>query len=527
MSVPSIRCAAESSAVLLPISESSVTPLLNDLANPTSSRIGEAHPRRQFGDGPVSGAAVMIAGKIANFGIAFISIAIVARLLTPADYGLVAMVASATAFFSIFADFGLSLVTVQRPHLSHEQHSTLFWINVAFGLLLGTLAAALGPALVWFYGDVRLLSVTLALAIVFPVAALGTQHEALLKRNMKFRRLASVRLLSSIVSAAAGIAAAFLGWGYWALVVQPLALAASATIMFWLAVHWMPSRPARCEGLRGMLGFGGALTAHGMIGYFANNMDSILIGRFWGDAILGLYATSYNLMMRPVSLAGYGVGEAAIPSLSRAAAASEGLPSAFRRMFAVSCVLGLPMFLVGVIWPDDIVRTLLGAKWTDATAIIPWLFLAGLARMLMVPTGWIYVASGRPKRMLAWQLMWTPFVLLSFVVGLPYGPVGVAACYAGVNCLGLGFSYAFCFRGTDMHLSDVFVTLLAPTICAVGCALAATIVQVVAASSMVPGPWRLVVRLAIAVVLYSACTARFVPMARAGLTTFLKRVQPA
>jgi PST family polysaccharide transporter len=162
----------------------------------------------------------------------------------------------------------------------------------------------------------------------------------------------------------------------------------------------------------------------------------------------------------------------------------------------------------------------------DATAIVPWLFLAGLARMLMVPTGWVYVASGRPKRMLAWQLMWTPFVVLSFVIGLPYGALGVATAYAIVNCLGLGPSYAFCFRGSNIRLSDVFVTLLAPALCTIGCAVAATVIQLAAASSIIPGPWRLSLRLGIAAILYAVCTARFVPMAKGSLKAILKRTQP-
>ncbi len=495
--------------------------------------------RRRFGDGPVSGAAVMITGKIANFGVAFVSLAVIARILTPADYGLVAMVASATAFFTIFADFGLSLVTVQRAHVSDRQLTTLFWINVAFGLALGLLAASLGPILVWFYGDARLLPVTFGLALVFPVAALGTQHEALLKRNMKFRRLASVRLLSSVFAAAMAIAAALLGWGYWALVVQPLAAALSATLMCWLAYRWIPGRPARCDGLRGMLGFGGALTTHGMIGYFANNMDNVLLGRFWGDAILGLYATAYSLMMRPISLAGYGVGEAAIPALSRSAVTPESFPSSFRRMFAVSCILGLPMFAVGVFWPDDIVRTLLGSKWTNASAIVPWLFLAGLARMLMVPTGWIYVASGRPKRMLGWQLMWTPAIVLSFVVGLPYGAVGVATAYAVINWAGLIPCYLFCLRGTNLHVGDMISTLTAPAFCVLGSVAGAMLLQELVTSALVSfapiagetlgraGPWRLALRLAIATAIYMIVTARFVPMAKDSLAVLLARRSPA
>ncbi len=498
--------------------------------SPTKQLIGDesgvpepAPTVRAFGEGAVSGALVMVTGKLANFAAAFVAIAIIARLLTPADYGLVAMVTSATAFFTIFGDFGLSLVTIQRPTLSPEQSSTLFWINVGFGFILAMFAVALAPALVWFYGDARLLVITFALAAVFPLASCGTQHEALLKRNMKFRRVATVRLLSTLFSAAVGIAAALLGWGYWALVVQPIALSGSATILFWMTHRWIPGRPTRCDGLKNMLGFGGALTAHGMIGYFANNLDNILIGRRWGDAALGLYATSYSLMMRPISLAGYGVGEAAIPVLSRAATDHRALLSAFRKMFAVSCVLGLPVFVIGILWPADFVLTLLGSQWTAAVAIVPWLFLAGMMRMLMVPTGWVYVASGRPKRMLYWQLAWTPLVAAAFLVGLPFGAWGVAVAYAVANCLGFIPAYSFCLRGTELRLNDVMATLLAPACCAFLGGAAAVGLQTLIAPDLPAGPWRLALRLGIAAVCYVPLTLRYVPIAAAGLSMIRKK----
>ena len=481
--------------------------------------------KRRFGDGPVSGAAVMMTGRIAGFGASFVALAVVARILTPADYGLVAMVTSATAFFTVFSDFGLSLVTIQRPNLTSEQTSTLFWVNQGFGLLLGGLASCLAPLLVSFYNDSRLFSVTLVLALVFPLASLGTQHEALLKRNMKFRRLVAVRFLSTICSVVASIAAALAGWGYWALVIQPIALASSASILFWCANPWVPGPPRRCEGLGGMLRFGGALTAHGMVGYLANNLDSILIGRFWGNAALGVYSTSYNMMMRPISLAGYGIGETAIPALSRAVASGDDLRATFRRMFELTCLLGLPICLAGCLWADDIVLTLLGSQWIDAIPVLRILFLAALPRMLGVCTGWIYVATGRPGRMLSWQLYWTPTLILFFVIGLPFGAVGVAAAYALAYWIGTVPNYVYCFAGTPIRLRDVWMPMVRPLACTVFCiGLAMVVVAPLSKNGFLSGAAsRLIVQLVIATAAYAAATALFIPFIHAKVLGSLRR----
>ena len=481
--------------------------------------------KRRFGDGPVSGAAVMITGRVAGFAATFVALAVVARILTPADYGLVAMVTSATAFFSLFADFGLSLVTVQRPHLSSEQMSTLFWINTGFGLLLGGLAACTAPLLVAFYGDQRLLAVTVAIAMVFPLTSLGTQHEALLKREMKFRRLVTVRLISTIFSVGASVAAALTGWGYWSLVVQPIALAVCATVLFWIALPWLPGSPRRCEGLGGMLGFGGALTAHGMVGYLANNLDNILIGRHWGEVPLGVYSTSYGLMMRPISLAGYGVGEAAIPALSRAASREGELRPTFRRMFELTCLLGLPICFAGAWWTSDIVLALLGPKWVEAIPILRWLFIAALPRMLGVCTGWVYVATGRPGRMLTWQMLWTPFIVLAFVLGLPYGAVGVAAAYAIANWIGLIPNYLYCFKGTSIILRDVWSSLVRPLGCTVASITIGTLLpSALSAGRLHAGTLRLGARFSVALAAYAVATTVFIPFVHDKIMPSLRRV---
>jgi PST family polysaccharide transporter len=345
---------------------------------------------------------------------------------------------------------------------------------------------------------------------------------------MKYRRIVTVRLLSTVISVSASVAAAMAGWGYWALVVQPVALAVCNTIFFWFAMPWMPGRPRRCEDLAGMLGFGGALTVHGMVGYLANNLDNILIGRFWGDRALGLYSTSYGLMMRPISLAGYGVGEAAIPAMSRAATPGE-LKATFRRMFELTCLLGLPICVAGAIWTTDVVLTLLGPQWVEAVPVLRWLFIAALPRMLGVCTGWVYVATGRPGRMLTWQVTWTPLIALAFVLGLSHGAVGVAAAYAIVNWLGIVPNYLYCFSGTSIELRDVAASLIRP--------LACTVLSVAAATALVwvmpgiriheAGPLRLSMHVGLAVVAYGLLVTQLIPFVRERVAAPLRRVSQA
>jgi PST family polysaccharide transporter len=489
----------------------------------TVSLPAASRSRRRFGDTAVSGATVNLGGKLLGIVINFGSLAVLARLLEPADFGVVAMVWTVTAFLSVFSDLGLGLVTVQRPHVSQEQLSTLFWVNAGFGLLLGLITLALAPVLVWFYGDSRLLLATIALAAVFPLSALSVQHQALMKRNMRFRRLAVVRLAGKLAGAATGIAAALSGLGFWALVCQPLALAAGETIASWASMRWRPGPPRRCEDMRTMLGFGGRLTIHGVVGYLGNQLDKVLLGRFCGASVLGLYSVAYRLMMKPVALAGYSVGEAAIPAMSRAAPDQKAMRATYRRMFSLTCLWGLPVCLAGILWTRDIVLTLLGDRWVETTAILRILFLAALPRMLCASTGWVYVAGGRPDRMLRWQLMWAPFAACAFVLGLPYGALGVAGAFALANWIAFVPCFAYCFRGTAFAASDVVRPALAPALCSLFACLAAMACQEMLFPVVAPGPARLGLRLPFAMFCYSTTTALFVPLANEGFRRIARK----
>lgn len=491
------------------------------VASPIMS--GPSTAPTRFGEGPLSGAAVVMFAKVFGLAVSLASLAMLGRLLSPADYGVVSMVTSVTAFMTVFADLGLSLVTVQRKDLSSAQASSLFWINQAFGMVLFALSAVLAPALGWFYQDDRLLLVTVTIGTVFPLMSLGIQHQALLKREMKFRHLAVVRLIGSVGGCAVAVLAAWRGMGYWALVLQPIASAFLESLASMIARPWRPGRPGTCEGIAGMLKFGGNLAAHGMTGYFSNNLDNVLLGRVWGSHELGLYSACYSLMMRPIAIAGYSIGETAIPAMCREAAAPERQRAVYRRMLTVTSLVGFPLLLGGALCATDVVRVLLGPQWTSAAPILALLLLAAIPRLLWTSTGWVYVSTGRPDRMLHWQLMMTPLVVLAFLFGLPFGAFGVATAYAIVNWAAAVPAFAFCFRNTAFRATDVLQPLTAPLLCATfSCCGGAGVLKSLFADLEI-GATRLLMQVAITACLYALCVPLCVPLARDAMRKYVTR----
>ncbi|HMB96433.1 MAG TPA: oligosaccharide flippase family protein, partial [Tepidisphaeraceae bacterium] len=208
----------------------------------------------------IRGGAVTLAAQSGKFTLQLCSTMILARLLTPADFGLVAMVTAITGFIGLFKDLGLSQATVQREHITHAQVSTLFWINVIASALLMMLIAALAPVIALLYHEPRLMWITLALAGSFIFSGLVVQHQALLRRQMKFTTLVLIELVSLLISVMIALILAVNGLHYWALVAQTIVQAIAYCALIWLCCDWRPQRWSRGSGVRTMLAFGRDLT---------------------------------------------------------------------------------------------------------------------------------------------------------------------------------------------------------------------------------------------------------------------------
>jgi O-antigen/teichoic acid export membrane protein len=213
------------------------------------------------------GALVSVVGQTVSFVLRTGSMIILARLLTPKDFGLVGMVAAFTGFLGLFRDCGLSMATVQRAAITDAQTSTLFWINLAVGGLLAALAGVAAPGLAAFYDEPRVLWITVALGTSFVFNGAAAQHRAMLQRSMRFLALAIIDIVSLVLSTGAGIGIALAGQGYWALVVMTVTLPAVGVVGAWIATAWVPGRPQRRSGIRSMLWFGGAVTLNNIVSY--------------------------------------------------------------------------------------------------------------------------------------------------------------------------------------------------------------------------------------------------------------------
>lgn len=228
------------------------------------------------------GGVAKVCAQGASFVLRLGSLMVLARLLDPKDFGLVGMVTAVTGVFSLFKDAGLSMATIQRTTISHEEVSTLFWLNMAVGALLGCLSLAIAPVLVSFYQEPRLFVVTAVLGAGFLFNAAGVQHGALLQRQMRFVTLSVIETIALLISIAVGIGIALSGLGYWALVGMAVALPASSTICLWLLGTWVPGMPNRGVRVGSMVRFGGIATLNGFVVYVAYNLEKVLLGRFWG-----------------------------------------------------------------------------------------------------------------------------------------------------------------------------------------------------------------------------------------------------
>ncbi len=410
----------------------------------------------------IRGGLARLCAQAANFLLRGGSLMVLARLLGPKDFGLVGMVTAFTGVLNLFRDFGLSAAAVQRTIVTEEQSSTLFWINMLVGALLALLAVAMAPVIATFYHEPRLLRVTVVLAAAFLFNAAGVQHSALLQRQMRFTAMAVIGVVSLIVGTAIAIGGAVAGYGYWALVAMTVTLPLIATIGFWLTTGWVPGMPHRRAGIRSMMHFGGTITLNGLVAYVAYNAEKVMIGRFWGADAIGIYGRAYQLVNIPTDNLNSAVGEVAFSALSRLQDDPSRLRSYFLKGYSLVLAMTLPMTIACVVFADDVVSVLLGPKWKDAVAIFRLLAPTILIFALINPLGWLLFSLGLVKRSLKIALVFAPLIIAGYVMGLPYGPKGVAFAYSAVLTLWCIPHMAWCVHGTMVSLRDILVSVSRP-----------------------------------------------------------------
>ncbi len=399
-------------------------------------------------------------GQLTNILLRTGSMIVMARLVNPEQFGLVGMVTAVVGILALFRDAGLPMATVQRASLSEALLSTLFWANLAIGVGLAALTVVSAPALASFYGEPRLVEITCVLALNFVFNGAAAQHRALLQRRMRFGLLATIEVLSWIASIAVGIPMALAGLGYWSLVGMALAQPFVSAAAVWLTCRWIPGRPQRVEGLQSMLSFGAFATLNSTLAYVAYNVDKVLVGRFLGAEVLGVYGRAYQLVTLPSDNLNAALGSALFPALSRLQDDPARQRNYFLRGYATFLAVILPISLACGLYAEDFVRVLLGRQWGAAAPIFRLLAPTIVGFGMMNPMLHLLYATGQTQRSVRISLLIAPVVICGYALGLAHGAAGVAIGFSAGLCVLILPVVAWSRRGTLITGTDLVRAVL-------------------------------------------------------------------
>jgi PST family polysaccharide transporter len=376
------------------------------------------------------GGTILLAAQAVRVVGQLVTLVLLVRLLPPAAFGLLAMVASLAAILDLLKEFGLSAATIQKEGISHAQVSALFWINAGVGALLGSGLLLGAPLLARFYGQAELEPVAEWLALGFVMSGLTVQHWALLRRQMRFGAIAGLETTADLVGFAVAIALAFAGWGYWALVAQRLVTPGCLMTGSWMVCRWRPAGPGRIEGLRELLQFGGSVTLSGLATALARSVDQILIGWLWGPTVLGLYERTTRLVLLPINNINAPVYAAGMPALSRLVGRPDRYRSMFRQIMQKLALLTMPAFTIAAVVADWLVRILFGPAWEQATPLVALFSLTAAYLPVLIAVSLLYMTQARTGELVRATLVDGILCVISILAGLPWGVVGVAASIA-------------------------------------------------------------------------------------------------
>jgi O-antigen/teichoic acid export membrane protein len=355
---------------------------------------------------------------------------VLAHFLLPSDFGLVGMATVATGFLGIFGDLGTSSAVIQRKNISDSLLNSLFWINVAFGLMAMIIILIVSPLVASFYHEPRVTIVLRVLSLNFLISSISNIQKAILERNLAFNTSAKIEVSVILAGAVVGISAAIKGWGVWSLVAQSLTVTIISTILLWLISQWKPKLIFSLEEVQEVGKYSLNLTGFSILNYFIRNTDYILIGRFLGTQNLGYYTLAYRLMLYPLQNISGVIGRVMFPVFSKLQDDDEKFGLAYLKANSSIALISFPLMLGLFALAEPFILTFFGMQWQPVILLLQILAPVGMSQSIMTTTGIIYQVKGRTDWMFRWGIGAGIFIVLAFLIGLHWGIVGIAAAYA-------------------------------------------------------------------------------------------------
>lgn len=401
----------------------------------------------------VSGLKWTTASKIGQQTLQFSTLIILARLLLPEDFGLMASAMVVIGFVNVFRDLGLSAALIQKQNLSDELFSSVFWLSVAIGLIMMLALIIFSPYIADFYNANVLVPILQVLSLSFLFSGLSAVQQALLEKELKFKIISKIELFATFLAAVTGITMAILKFGIWSLVLQNLVFTFTVSSLFWIRLSKRPKFFFKWREIKSIYNFSANLAGFNILNYFVRNADYILIQKFLGEQQLGYYTLAYRLMLYPLKNITAVMTRVMFPLLSKIQNDNKRFRDIYLKLVNTISLLSFPLMLGLVAVSDNFVIVVFGAKWEPVTTLVLILAPLGLLQSIYTPAGIIYQAKGRTDWWFRWGLLTGVLFVTAFWIGLEWGIIGVALAYLIVNVITIypGLVIPFKLIGLKTH----------------------------------------------------------------------------
>jgi polysaccharide transporter, PST family len=381
---------------------------------------------KDLGRRALRGGFVSVAMQYGNGVLQIVAAVVLARLLAPEDFGLVAIVTVLTSFAPFLIDFGLGDATVQRSKITRGQVNSLFWLSTGIGLAVAVIVVACSPLIAWIYGEPRLEPIALCIAITFVLGGASNQHLALLRRSMQFGRIANIQVLSTLAGIVIAVVIAACGVGYWALVLRPIVSTFCVAIGAWIVCRWRPGFPVFDRDVKPMVHFGLHVVGFSVIYTMARAVDRILLGLFYRPDQVGYYQNATALYENSILAALIQLHMVASAALGKLQSNPAALRQKYEAALSALAFFVMPAAAILSVIAEDLTVILLGEKWRMAGLLLSILALRGIFQVVEGSQGWLHLSVGRADRWRNWGIVTAAVQVVAVFGGLPFGAKGVA-----------------------------------------------------------------------------------------------------
>ncbi len=427
---------------------------------------------------------------------------VLARLLGPDQFGLFSLALVCTGFVALFGEFGLGSALVQKRSLANSELDGVFWLGMSLSLSLCLLLWLLSPWAAALLGEGRIAPLLKALSLTLPLTSLASVQQAIVMREIDFRRVARIELISTAGGSAAGILLAIASRSVWSLVLQSFVTVLLSAGMYWWNAGWRPSLRFGEMRLRGILAFGSNLAGFNVVNFVARNVDNLLIGKYLGAQPLGFYSLAYRIMLFPLQNISAVLGRVMFATFSRMQEDAERIRIGFLRLSKYVALVSCPLMLGVFVFAPEFVGLVFGGQWGAVVPLLRLLAIVGLMQSLGTNVGIIYLTKGRTDLMFYWGLLAAAVITTAIIVGLQWGVEGVALAYLLANLILFVPSLLIPFLLIGLTLKEFFGSIAAPVIFGLAACVAGATVKFVLADAGLSGALTLLGGLLVLVLSY-------------------------